>query len=225
MSYQMIHMEVAYRLLEQLPQIENASEYILGSVAPDSVHMNPAFDIDLKIKSHMFEGCGTWSNTEDYPRWSSNIQNVFCSVINEQHRTDYRDFVIGLCVHCLTDYWNDIKIWKRLQKENIPPMKFDSFKEAYYQEARGIDQWLYQNGKNTENITRMLSKAKSFDVEGLVEKKYLEQQRVHLLNVQYDVPIVDISQYRFLSTDFLEDFIESVVSEIAKTIVFWHRKY
>ena len=70
----------------------------------------------------------------------------------------------------------------------------------------------------------MLSKAKSFDVEGLVEKKYLEQQRVHLLNVQYDVPIVDISQYRFLSADFLEDFIESVVSEIAKTIVFWQRK-
>ena len=54
MSYQMIHMEVAYRLLEQLPQIENASEYILGSVAPDSVHMNPAFDLDLKIKFHMF---------------------------------------------------------------------------------------------------------------------------------------------------------------------------
>ena len=218
MAYQMIHMEVAYRLLEQIPQIENAAEFVLGSVAPDSVHMNLTFDIGMKVKSHMFEGCGKWSDTQDYQRWRSNIKSVFCDVLAEKERTDYIDFGIGLCVHCLTDYWNDIKIWKRLQKENIPPMKFEEFRDAYYREARGIDSWLYQNSKNTETIREMLSKAKPFDVEGLVRKEYVEQQRDHLLNVQYDVETVDISEYCFLSADVIEEFIDFVVNDLAKTI-------
>lgn len=150
MSYQMIHMEVAYRLLGHIPQIENAAEFVLGSVAPDSVHMNPNYDVKMKVKSHMFEWCGKWSDTQDYRQWNSNINSVFCEHISEKERTDYRDFVMGLCVHCLTDYWNDIKIWKKLQNEHIPPMKFEEFRDAYYPDARGIDLWLYQNSKNTE---------------------------------------------------------------------------
>ena len=221
MAYQMIHMEVAYRLLEQIPQIENAAEFVLGSVAPDSVHMAPNFDIAMKIKSHMFEGCGKWSDTQDYDRWRSNIKSVFCSILYEKESTDYRDFGIGLCVHCLTDYWNDIKIWRKFQKEYIPPMNTESFRESYYQEARGIDRWLYQNSTHTEHIREMLLNAKSFDVEGLVKKVDIEQQRDHLLNVQYAVEAVDISEYRFLSPGFIEDFIDFVVDDIAKTLVSW----
>lgn len=220
MAYQMIHMEVAYRLLEQIPQIENAAEFVLGSVAPDSVHMHPDFDITMKIISHMFTGCGKWSDTQDYQRWRSNIKSFLGSVIDEKERTDYRDFGIGLCVHCLTDYWNDINIWRELQKKYVPPMKLEVFREDYYKEARGIDQWLYQNSKNTENIREMLSAAKAFDVGGLVKRVYIEQQREHLLNVQYDVDTVDVSKYRFLSGDIIEEFIDFVVDDIAKTIVF-----
>ncbi len=220
MAYQMIHMEVAYRLLEQIPQIENAAEFVLGSVAPDSVHMHPDFDITMKIISHMFTGCGKWSDTQDYQRWRSNIKSFLGSVIDEKERTDYRDFGIGLCVHCLTDYWNDINIWRELQKKYVPPMKLEVFREDYYKEARGIDRWLYQNSKNTENIREMLSTAKAFDVGGLVKRVYIEQQREHLLNVQYDVDTVDVSKYRFLSGDIIEEFIDFVVDDIAKTIVF-----
>lgn len=43
---------------------------------------------------------------------------------------------MGMCVHCLTDYWNDIKIWKRLQKGYVSAMGFEGFKDAYYAEAR-----------------------------------------------------------------------------------------
>ena len=64
----------------------------------------------------------------------------------------------------------------------------------------------------------MLSKAKPFDVEGLVRKEYVEQQRDHLLNVQYDVETVDISEYCFLSADVIEEFIDFVVNDLAKTI-------
>lgn len=225
MAYQMIHMEVAYRLLNRLPQIENAAEFILGSVAPDSVHMDQDFVIDRKVKSHMFEGCGKWSDTQDYRRWKSNIGDTFGKILTERERTDYRDFGIGLCVHCLTDYLNDIKNWRRLQSEHIPPMELEEFKEAYYVEARGIDLWLYQNSKNTAAIRVLLANAKAFDAEGLLRIENIEKQRDHLLNVQYDVETVNVSDYRFLPASAIEEFIDSVVNEIAETIELWQTEY
>lgn len=225
MAYQMIHMEIAYRLLDCIPQIENDAEFILGSVAPDSVHMDSDFTIDMKVKSHMFEGCGTWSDTQDYQRWKSNIGGTFGVISDERERTDYRDFGIGLCVHCLTDYWNDIKNWRKLQRENIPPMELEAFKEAYYVEARGIDLWLYQNSKNTAAIRELLAKAKAFDAEGLLRVDNIEKQRNHLLNVQYDVETVDVSDYRFLPASAIEEFIDSVVNEIAETLKLWQMEY
>ena len=224
MSFQMIHMEIAYRLLNKLPQINNSAEFILGSVAPDSVHMSPSYDVSKKVVSHMFEGCGPWSDTQDYKRWKSNIKNVFESVYIKSDIEERRDFVLGLCVHCLTDYWNDVKIWKRLQGEYLPSMEFEVFRNAYYPEAQGIDQWLYQNSKNTNIIREMLMKAKAFDVKELVAKDNIEKQRSHLLNVQYNVEMIDISSYQFLSAEDIYEFIDFVVDDIERTIKSWLRE-
>lgn len=219
MAFQMIHMEVAYRLLERISQIENPEEFILGSVAPDSVHMNPNYNINMKMKSHMFEGCGTWSDTQDYQLWKRNITSFYEMIAGKG--PVYRDFCTGICVHCLTDYWNDIKIWRKLQRKNIPPMNIDEFKKAYYPEAQGIDLWLYQNSKNTKLIRKMLLEALAMDVEGIINKKDVERQRNHLLNTQYDVEIVDISKYHYLSANAIGDFIEFTVNDIAETILGW----
>lgn len=222
MSFQMIHMEIAYRLLKRMPQIKNSAEFILGSVAPDSVHMNSNYEVGIKVKSHMFEGCGKWSDTQDYQRWKRNIKEVFCKIVGENENTLHRDFVIGLCVHCLTDYWNDIKIWKKLQSDYIPPMAFEDFRDAYYPEARGVDLWLYQNSENTEVIRKMLSDAVAIDVEGLVNKADIEKQKEYLLNTQYNVDKVDISDYRFLSVSSMETFIGFAVSDIEETLKSWY---
>lgn len=221
MSFQMIHMEIAYRLLKHIPQIGNAANFILGSVAPDSVHMNPRYDVSMKVRSHMFEGCGKWSDTQDYQRWNENIKSIFCKFFIDKEQTAYRDFVLGLCTHCLTDYWNDIKIWKKLQEGYIPPMDFEEFRDAYYPEARGIDLWLYQNSRHTQTIRAMLSEATAFDIAGLVNKTDVEKQRNYLLNVQYNTDIVDIANYHFLSPDSIISFISFTVNAINETIKSW----
>ncbi|MCM1047350.1 MAG: hypothetical protein NC433_02865 [Clostridiales bacterium] len=235
MSYQMIHMEIAYRLLKRVPKIkhmptiEHEAEFILGSVAPDSVHMNEAYNIDMKVRSHMFEGCGEWSDTQDYKRWRDNIRAVLKRYVAGQEESGFRgsgvkesglsgsgfkDFVLGLCVHCLTDYNNDIKIWRALQKEFIPPMSLPEFREPYYVEAKGIDLWLYQNSRHSKAIMELLKNAVSFDVEGLVKREDIEKQRNHLLYTQYNADRIVISGYRFLSAERIEDFIESTIDDI-----------
>ena len=218
MAYQMIHLEVAYRLLECLSttkyQILYPAEFILGAVAPDSVHMRSDYEVEMKVKSHLFENCGPWGDTQDYEQWILNIQNFFASHVVNRMQSIERDFALGKCVHCLTDYCNDLKIWRRLQKENIPPMDLESFREAYYPEARGIDLWLYQNSSNTHKIMELLANAEVFDYEDLVCATDIEKTKNHLLFTQYAVDQIGIADYRFLSASFLEDFLESTVKDI-----------
>ena len=144
-----------------------------------------------------------------------------CSFQRHEHDAVDKDFGIGICVHCLTDYWNDIKIWRNLQRRNIPPINIDEFKKAYYPEAQGIDIWLYQNSKNTKVIRKMLSEALAMDVEGIIHKEDVERQRNHLLNIQYDVDKVDISNYQYLLANDIHEFIEFTVNDIAETILEW----
>ena len=53
MAAQMIHMAVAYKLMEPLGVDACKEEFILGSVAPDSVHFDEDY-LPKKIHSHLF---------------------------------------------------------------------------------------------------------------------------------------------------------------------------
>lgn len=217
MAFQMIHMEIAYRICKRSPQIHHVAEFILGSVAPDSIHMSSDFDISKKIKSHMFTGCGAWGDTQDYRRWEDNITQV---LKQNEYTNKKRDFVTGLGVHCMTDYWNDLQIWRKLQKEYLPQLGMERFKSAYYKEARGIDLWLHQHSEHTLEILQYLAEAEPFTIEGLVEKSEVEQQRKHLLYTQYNADSIDISDFRFLSAKKIDTFINETVNAIVENQLF-----
>lgn len=221
MSFQMIHMEIAYRLLRYLPQVKHPAEFILGSVAPDAVHMAPDavqlavnFDVAGKVRSHLFEGCGPWGDTQDYERWEQNISAFFEKNVAVEAESVRRDFMFGIFVHCLTDRWNDLKIWREAQNRYLPSMPLEAFKDAFYREYRSIDWWLYQNSEHTEKICALLADAAVFSIEGLVNGKELENLKKYLLTVQYDVKKVDITQNHFFTAERIETFMAFVVKDI-----------
>lgn len=218
MSLQMVHMEIAYRLLEYLPQVKYPAELILGSVAPDAVHMAPHFDVDRKIKSHLFEGCGPWGDTQDSERWRRNIDAFFEKAVAGEKEPARRDFALGICIHCLTDRWNDIRIWKQARNKYLPSMEFEAFREVFYGDYRNIDWWLYQNSPNTTAIRMMLADAAAFSVEGVVDVTELERIREHLLYEQYDVEKVDITSNRFLIKERIEEFMDFATNAIRETL-------
>ncbi len=221
MSFQMIHMEIAYRLLRYLPQVEHPAEFILGSVAPDAVHMDPHFDLKRKVSSHLFEDCGPWGDTQDYEQWKRNIDAFFENAVAAEKEPARRDFALGIYAHCLTDRFNDLKIWRKAQSVYLQTMTLEAFKEAYYREYRGIDQWLYQNSENTAAIRGLLAEALCFSIEGFVEKDELEKERAHLLSEQYNTELVDITGNTYFKAKMLEDFITFVVEDIRERLAHW----
>lgn len=228
MSFQMIHMEIAYRLLAYFPQVKHPAEFILGSVAPDAVHMDPDavcltadFDVTRKVQSHLFEDCGPWGDTQDYGQWEHNISAFFEKNVAVEAEPVRSAFMFGIFVHCLTDRWNDLKIWRKAQRMYLPSMPLEAFKDAFYREYRRIDQWLYQNSEHTAKICALLAAAEGFSIDGLVDGKELESLRKYLLTVQYDVEKVDITPNHFFTEERLEDFMAFVMEDVRETLAAW----
>ncbi len=214
MSGQITHMVIAHRLIGKFGIDEGKEEFILGSVAPDSVHFSDDY-LPKKIHSHLFENCGPWGDTQDYDNWIMNIKAFHNRyVVNETDRIK-RCFLLGIVVHCLTDYWNDLLIWRALQKKMIPPMNYDEFKEAYYPESFRVDRWLYQNSQNAGEIMKLLSDSKEFDFEDYLRKSEICKMKDHLINEQYNLPDpIDVSGHKYYPADMILHFVEEVPSRI-----------
>lgn len=218
MAYQMTHMIIAYRLMDTLGINIAREDFILGSVAPDSVHFSENV-IPRKIHSHLFENSGPWGDTQDYDNWLSNI-NAFARkyVVNEQD-TSMKAFLLGIVVHCLTDYWNDLLIWRGAQKRFIPPLSFDEFLEGYRPEYLRIDRWLYQNTENAGKIMQLLENSKERDFEDYVRADDIVRMKDHLLHKQYDLPDpVDVSQHKYITSEIMQAFLDEVLQKVPQMV-------
>ncbi|MCR5656906.1 MAG: zinc dependent phospholipase C family protein [Butyrivibrio sp.] len=220
MASQMIHMEVAYRLMDSLDIKESKAEFILGSVAPDSVHFEEDY-LPKKVHSHLFENCGPWGDTQDYDNWIANIGAFWNKYVVGETEPAKRSLLIGICVHCLTDYWNDLMIWRALQKKMIPPMTYDGFKEAYYPESHRIDRWLFQNSEHSGEIIELLKSSKETDFEDYIKAEAITKMKDHLINTQYVLPeTVDVSNHIYYTSDmmlwFLDETPKRIVQQIAE---------
>ena len=218
MAGQITHMEVAYRLIGRLGIDEGKAEYILGSVAPDSVHFDEEY-LSKKIHSHLFENCGPWGDTQNYDNWIINIKAFWNKYVAKENDNIRKAFYIGIVVHCLTDYWNDLLIWRSLQKEMIPPMSIGEFKEAYYPESNRIDRWLYQNIDDADEIMGLLENSKEADFEDYVKASCMTKMKRHLIDVQYNLPVpIDVSGHKYYQSDMILKFVSEVPDRICEQI-------
>lgn len=212
MSYQMIHMEVAYRLLGIFGWIENPSDYILGSIAPDSIHFNPQYSLDLKANSHLWSFGPRWGITTESDKWRDYILSYW-----DLHKIEKnKDYIAGYCVHVLTDWLNDKVIFAPFRKRIKSVEEYDDIYAVYAKEAHGSDQWLYQYSPNTQSIISLLERGKPHHVAGRVYKEDVVFQKEHILRKQYrEKENIDIGKYHYCTEAVTKEFLNECVRVIS----------
>ena len=214
MAGQTTHMVIAYKLAQRLNIDEGRAEFILGSIAPDSVRYTEPLRAE-KIHSHLFENCGPWGDTQDYDNWLVNIRNFHDKYVVGEKDTRKKMFLLGICVHCLTDYWNDLMVWRVCQKKMIPPMSYQGFKDAYYPEAQRLDKWLYQNTENADEIMGLLRDSREYDFEDYVTAADLADLKDYLINTQYNLKEkIDVTTHKYFTADMLLEFVDNALEKI-----------
>lgn len=217
MSYPMVHLKVAYGLLarDSAGQIERQGDFLLGAVAPDAVHFHDGYHVSLKEKSHVWEFGPRWGITVDSEGWLEAIRKFW----KRNQRVENRDFMAGYCTHLLTDWENDRCIWTPFREKLMRGADLDEVYGQYAAEAHGIDQWLYQNDRESPEIWRLLEQGQVCGVEGCILKEDLTRQKQSLLYEQFTgKAAVDVSGYRFCTKEIMESFMEMCVERIFREI-------
>ena len=212
MSYQMTHLEIAYGLSVKYKWIEKRPDFLLGAIAPDAVHFHEEYSYKLKEQSHLWDCGPRWGITLDSDKWERNVINFW-----EKHKGDSnREFIAGYCVHILTDWMNDIKIWKPFRVENVRGENVDEIYHIYSREAYRSDQWLYHRSDNSREIMSTLAEGRAYSVENLICQKDVETQKKHILSEQYkNTDDYDISGQKYCAEKVITMFIEECVESLS----------
>lgn len=217
MSYPMVHLKVAYGLLAQYDggNMERPGDFLLGAVAPDAVHFHDKYDVSLKEKSHLWKFGPHWGVTLDSEGWRDAILTFW----RDNRDVENSDFMAGYCTHLLTDWENDRCIWTPFRERQMQSADYDEVYGRYAAEAYGIDQWLYQNGKESQEIWRLLEQGRAYGVKGCILKEDLAKQKQSLLYEQFTgKTAVDVSGYRFCTKGIMAEFINFCKQKIFKEI-------
>lgn len=217
MSYPMVHLKVAYRLLarDDGGRIEKPGDFLLGSVAPDAVHFHDEYNVLLKERSHLWKFGPRWGITLDSEGWLEAVRKFW----KEHQSVEHRDFMAGYCTHLLTDWENDRCIWTPFREKMMRGADLDEVYGQYAAEAYGIDQWLYQDDRESPEIWRLLEQGQVYGVEGCIREEDLARQKQSLLYEQFaGKEGIDVSGYRFCTKEIMERFVEMCVEKISREI-------
>ena len=131
MPLPMVHLAVAIRMHELGNCIPDRA-FLLGSIAPDAVHMRPGAEPSDKITVHLAEPAEL--RYERARELLVKSQSDHCGTMR---------FSSGYIAHLLTDYlWRD-NVLEPFHKKLSRKFSFDERRRLYYQETDQIDFDLY----------------------------------------------------------------------------------
>jgi len=139
MPLPMVHMLLAKKIEEKSQQRHN-DYFLLGSIAPDSIHTRPGTNRADKHRTHMFEsGHGTEYTIKRNRQCVKNVIEEF-----RHHDENYREFVKGYCIHTILDIMWINKIFNVLESTlRSGGLNFNDIRTIYYHETNICDGIIY----------------------------------------------------------------------------------
>jgi len=215
MPFVMTHLEIANNILKSTDKIKNRGDFLLGSVAPDCIHVRNEYHSDMKKMSHLCVGEEPWGRATNNGEWQENVIKYLHENMNE----DNADFLYGYAVHILADIQNNRKIWGPFYVAN-KELLANGHGSQYHHESAMVDLELYLSNPDRERMWNELSKSKGYDLDELVKSYEIESMRDSILTERYvDRELEDNTKNEYVSLSVIREFIENE-SEFIREILF-----
>lgn len=202
MPLPMVHLSVAKKIIEYGFEVKNASQFYLGSISPDAIHMRLNSDRLAKKATHLVVDNEWDGRSED-----DFFIFVHDFIVKNKDNADV-DFLWGYGIHVLTDrYWINrvhVKFLDDYKKDTKP---IQDERMAYYNDTDIIDHILFNEYEWTKEVWLGLQNADCFDFFGL-----LSSQEIHLWNERtlhwYDGGSRHKNPVKYIHKTDIEDFID-----------------
>ena len=209
MPYTMTHLLVAHKVRNTLG-VENLPQFYLGSLAPDAVHYRDGYTSELKKASHVRLSPVKWGSTEYTDEWRQDLLDFW----HQHEHSSQRDFILGYCVHILTDLYNANSMWGKFLLR-YPDDRVRA--ERIYRRENEImdDELHYTHSELTAQLWEHLRNSVGVSVEPLIFAMEIEQQKEHILNGLYTGrQRHDVSQNVDITYESMIEFIENAAAYV-----------
>lgn len=214
MPFPMVHWCIAYNILSNTPQIKKPCDFMLGAIAPDSVHFRENYDSSMKKISHLCVGNQKWGEVTNNQEWLENVLDF----LKENKDSEVTDFVYGYCSHIIADIQNNIKIWIpfRLGNKNALEKGAGS---VYHQEAYAVDYSIYLLHPQHTEIWEMLENASGYDIPNVVVGNEINKMKDSIIHTQFiNREVGDLSLNKYATLPGMQKFISEESQYIKKIL-------
>ena len=208
----MVHLATAVRMHELESSIPN-HDFLLGSIAPDAIHMRPGDAFQDKLRVHL-------SDVMDlrYER----ARDLYMG--KRMDDTCKRDFSDGYVAHLLTDYlWQEriIRAFHEGVPQDISPTER---RLLYYRETDQIDFDLYHRMPWREDVWCKLTFSEPRDFNPFLTAGEINQWRDRVLHWFGEIKQAPEIEPVYITYAETLDFIDKAAIEIGDRFKKWEEK-
>lgn len=215
MAFTITHIIIADMVSEYAPKIVDYPTYILGTIAPDAVHVNQNYSAKLKERSHLFTPNLVWGKIDTWEKaeeWMQSIRDYY----NVNRGKYNHDFLWGYIVHLLVDVYNSMFFYtpfiqsiKEGYEETIKKYKDESFGMSYY---------LFSEYSASKNLREILQSGKAITMEGVIEQEDIVKRIEYLFEEEFKRRDVCVCEYSICTIKGTEKFIHGATKFVKDKI-------
>jgi hypothetical protein len=207
----MVHFAIGVRM-RQLHRYGLTSAFLLGSIAPDAIHMRPNINRDDKRRTHLLVDP---PDSDDHQRVRELLARYWAE------GPEVAEFVEGYAAHLLADrIW--VKTLMRAFGARFPQsMPDEELQALYYRETDWIDLDLYQRMLWREEVWAQLAAAKPMDFQPFLTAEEIGHWRDRTLGWYDTHKQESLRTPVFLSSSEVEGFASEAAQTIAEHFKAW----
>ena len=138
MPLPMVHLNIAIELLESGFKTSDLSQFYLGIISPDAIHMRKDTISEDKRKTHLSENV-KWIDINDTDFYELMLAFIKSNIDNVNH-----DFLWGYVLHIITDmHWSKIIYPEFVEKYRKDTIAIQDERMAYYNDTDRLDQIIF----------------------------------------------------------------------------------
>ncbi|MBM6383034.1 MAG: hypothetical protein JSY10_03440 [Paenibacillus sp.] len=182
-------------------------EFLLGSLAPDSIHVRSDVRSE-KAKTHLMIEEGRFATDEELRAfWESHRQQA-------ELDPAFWQYLCGYIAHIYTDRVWTFDIYPAYEEH-------PDGRKRYTQEVTKLEFMILRNRSGSHELLNKLNAGKAYDLGGLLEQEVVQYRKVKVdfLSNPAHEPVEDLS---ILSMDVLEHFIHTTALRLKQLFTEWN---
>ncbi|WP_438347986.1 hypothetical protein ACP8HI_20345 [Paenibacillus sp. FA6] len=218
MPLPMVHLQVAVNYMKQRGIKDLLGTFLLGNIAPDSIHMREGITKEDKPRTHFYP-----NEEGDY---LLKLKKHYYTLMNGNEDLDWKWFVRGYFMHVITDYlWVD-ELYSTFKEQNQELGRTnDEIRTLYYKETDQVDFNIYYEKAWTIEVWELLKEARSYDFSDLLTSKEILLWRDRT-DAFFNDPLKEPKIIpQFITNDLVNAFTDKVARQIGDVFEKWEITY